>query len=169
VLAAHHVDHVFAAWYPADRRTSLLIVVDVSGSMDAPLSRRAEMRRNDAAYGLAVLLREIAELVSVYTFSDTLVRVPSRQGFALRDAMNASQPHGGTYLGRALGEIDEKYDRLIVITDEQSHDSVPNPKARGYVINVASFQNGVGYGKWMHIDGWSDSVIEYIRAAEPAL
>jgi hypothetical protein len=146
-----------------------VLLVDVSGSMDAPLSRRAEMRRNDAAYGLGVLLREIAEQVSIYTFSDKLVRVPARQGFALRDAMNASQPHGGTYLGRALGEIDEKYDRLIVITDEQSHDAVPNPKARGYVINVASFQNGVGYGKWVHIDGWSDSVIEYIRAAEPAL
>jgi hypothetical protein len=146
-----------------------VLLVDVSGSMDAPLSRRAEMRRNDAAYGLAVLLREIAEQVSIYTFSDKLVRVSSRQGFALRDALNASQPHSGTYLGKALGEVDEKYDRLIVITDEQSHDSVPNPKARGYVINVASFQNGVGYGKWMHIDGWSDSVIEYIRAAEPAL
>src|SRR5260221_4786574 len=146
-----------------------VLLVDVSGSMDAPLSRRAEMRRNDAAYGLAVVLREIAEQVSIYTFSDNLVRVPSPQGFALRDAMNASQPHSGTYLGKALGEIDEKYDRLIVITDEQSHDAVPNPKARGYVINVASFQNGVGYGKWIHIDGWSDSVIEYIRAAEPVL
>jgi TROVE domain len=146
-----------------------VLLVDVSGSMDAPLSRRAEMRRNDAAYGLAVLLREIAEQVSIYTFSDQLVRVPSRQGFALRDALNASQPHNGTYLGKALGDLDEKYDRLIVITDEQSHDSVPNPRARGYVINVASFQNGVGYGKWVHIDGWSDSVIEYIRAAEPAL
>jgi len=146
-----------------------VLLVDVSGSMDAPLSRRAEMRRNDAAYGLAVLLREIADQVSIYTFSDRLVRVPSRQGFALRDALNASQAHSGTYLGRALGEMDENYDRLIVITDEQSHDSVPNPRGRGYVINVASFQNGVGYGKWMHIDGWSDSVIEYIRAAEPEL
>ena len=146
-----------------------VLLVDVSGSMDAPLSRRAEMRRNDAAYGLAILLREIAGQVSIYTFSDRLMRVPSRQGFALRDALNASQPHSGTYLGKALGELDESYDRLIVITDEQSHDSVPNPKARGYVINVASFQNGVGYGKWVHIDGWSDSVIEYIRAAEPEL
>ncbi len=63
-----------------------VLLVDVSGSMDAPLSRRAEMRRNDAAYGLAVLLREIAEQVSIYSFSDKLVRVPSRQGFALRDA-----------------------------------------------------------------------------------
>lgn len=146
-----------------------LLLVDVSGSMDAPLSRRGEMRRNDAAYGLAVLLREIAESVSVYSFSDRLVRVPGRSGFALRDAINASQPHASTYLGRALGEIKEDYDRLIVITDEQSHDAVPNPRARGYVINVASYKNGVGYGKWVHIDGWSEAVIEYIRAAEPVL
>jgi hypothetical protein len=146
-----------------------VLLVDVSGSMDAPLSRRGEMRRNDAAYGLAVLLREIAEQVSVYSFSDKLVRVPSRSGFALRDAINASQPHGSTYLGRALEQLDEECDRLIVITDEQSHDAVPNPKARGYVINVASYKNGVGYGQWTHIDGWSEAVIEYIRAAEPVL
>jgi 60 kDa SS-A/Ro ribonucleoprotein len=146
-----------------------VLLVDVSGSMDAPLSRRSEMRRNDAAYGLAVLLREIAESVSIYSFSDDLARIPARQGFALRDAINSSQRHNGTYLGKALGGIAEKYDRLIVITDEQSHDAVPNPQARGYMINVASFQNGVGYGHWTHIDGWSDSVIEYIRAAEPEL
>jgi 60 kDa SS-A/Ro ribonucleoprotein len=146
-----------------------VLLVDVSGSMDAQLSRRSEMRRNDAAYGLAVLLREIAEQVSIYSFSDELVLAPARRGFALRDALNASQLHNGTSLGKALGGITEKYDRLIVITDEQSHDAVPNPKARGYVINVASYQNGVGYGRWTHIDGWSDSVIEYIRAAEPVL
>ena len=146
-----------------------VLLVDVSGSMDAQLSRRSEMRRTDAAYGLAVLLREIAWQVSVYSFSDKLVRVPSRRGFALRDALHASQPHGSTYLGRALQGIDEEYDRLIVITDEQSHDAVPNPKARGYMLNVASYQNGVGYGAWTHIDGWSDSTIEYIRAAESVL
>jgi 60 kDa SS-A/Ro ribonucleoprotein len=146
-----------------------VLLVDVSGSMDSPLSRRAEMRRNDAGYGLAVLLRQIAENVSIYSFSDDLVRVPNRSGFALRDAINASQRHNGTYLGKALSAIDEKYDRLIVITDEQAHDAVPNPKARGYVINVASYKNGVGYGQWLHIDGWSEAVIEYIRAAEPML
>ncbi len=35
-LGKHHVDHVFATWYPADRRTDVLIVVDVSGSMADP-------------------------------------------------------------------------------------------------------------------------------------
>lgn len=33
VLEPHHVDHVFATWYPADRTVDLLVVVDVSRSM----------------------------------------------------------------------------------------------------------------------------------------
>jgi hypothetical protein len=143
-----------------------VLLVDVSGSMNAPLSRNSEMHRTDAAYGLAVLLREISEEVAIYTFSDRLVEVPGRHGFALRDALEHSQSHSGTYLGRSLGELKETYDRLIVITDEQAHDSVPNPKGLGYMINVASYKNGVGYGKWVHIDGWSEAVIGYIRELE---
>jgi 60 kDa SS-A/Ro ribonucleoprotein len=148
-----------------------ILLVDVSGSMIAPLSRCSEMLRTDAAYGLAVLLREIGERVAVYSFSDHLVEVPARRGFALRDAIDASQRHNGTYLGKAVEQLNEKerYDRLIVITDEQAHDTVPNPKGKGYVINVASYKNGVGYGKWTHIDGWSESVVEYIRTLEPTM
>jgi hypothetical protein len=144
-----------------------IVLVDVSGSMTAPLSRRSEMQRTDAAYGLAVLLREIAEKVAVYSFSDDLVEVPARRGFALRDAIDASQRHNSTQLGMAVEALNrETCDRLIVITDEQSDDRVPAPQGKGYVINVASYKKGVGYGKWMHIDGWSESVIEYIRALE---
>ena len=29
-----------------------------------------------------------------------------------------------------------------------------------------SAKNGVGYGAWAHIDGWSEAVIEYIREPE---
>ena len=144
------------------------VLVDVSGSMTAPLSRRSEMQRTDAANGLAVLLREIGENVAVFSFSNSLVEVPARHGFALRDAIDASQSHGATYLGKAVDGLNQKerYDRLIVITDEQAHDTVPAPKGKGYVINVASNKNGVGYGKWTHIDGWSESVVEYIRTLE---
>ena len=147
-----------------------VLLVDISGSMTAPLSRRSEMLRTDAAYGLAVLLREIGETVLVYSFSDGLVEVPARRGFALRDAIDASQRHNSTQLGKAVEALNknEKYDRLIVITDEQTHDSVAGPKGKGYVINVASYKNGVGYGKWTHIDGWSESVVEYIRELEQA-
>jgi 60 kDa SS-A/Ro ribonucleoprotein len=143
-----------------------VILVDVSGSMVAPLSQRSEMLRTDAAYGLAVLLREIAEKVSVYTFSDNVKRIPPRRGFALRDAMEASMPHGCTNLGTALEAIKEDFDRIVVVTDEQSHDRVPAPRGVGYMINVASAKNGVGYGAWRHIDGWSEAVVEYIRELE---
>jgi 60 kDa SS-A/Ro ribonucleoprotein len=141
-----------------------VILVDVSGSMVAPLSRRSQMLRTDAAYGLAVLLREIAE--KVYTFSNLAKRIPPRRGFALRDAMESSQPHSGTYLGAALDAVEERYDRIIVITDEQSHDRVGAPRGKGYMINVASARNGVGYGPWIHIDGFSEAVINYIRELE---
>jgi hypothetical protein len=43
VLGGHHVGHVFSAFYPADRRTSLLVVVDVSGSMRAKPDRRRQL------------------------------------------------------------------------------------------------------------------------------
>jgi len=143
-----------------------VLLVDISGSMTAPLSRRSEMLRTDAAYGLAILLRGICEKAAVFTFSNDLVEVPPRRGFALRDALDSSQPHNGTYLGRALEKIDQKYDRIIVITDEQAHDRVPGPRGRGYMVNVASAKNGVGYGAWTHIDGWSEAVVEYVRALE---
>jgi hypothetical protein len=143
-----------------------VLLVDVSGSMTHALSRRSEMLRTDAAYGLAILLREICEKATVYTFSNDLAEVPPRRGFALRDAIDASQSHGATYLGKALGKIREKYDRIIVITDEQAHDRVPGPQKSGYVVNVASNKNGVGYGAWTHIDGWSEAIVEYICAVE---
>jgi hypothetical protein len=145
-------------------RTRLLI--DVSGSMDAPLSAQSEMTRLEAACGLAILAREICDEVEIHTFSQEVVKVPPRRGFALRDAIVASQPHGGTYLGAAVKAIDAKEGRLIVFTDEQSHDAVPAPKGKGTIINVASFQHGVGHGDWLRVDGFSESVIAWIAASE---
>jgi hypothetical protein len=145
-----------------------VLLVDVSGSMDSPLSSKSEMIRMDAACGLAVLARELCEKVEVYTFSSHLKEVPDRRGFALRDAIINSQQHQSTLLGEALKVINRNraYDRIIVITDEQSHDEVPAPHGKGFVINVASYKNGVGYGKWNHIDGWSEAVLKYISELE---
>ena len=50
--------------------------------------------------------------------------------------------------------------------DSVSHQGVSKPRAKGYMINVASNKNGVGYGAWNHIDGWSEAVIEYIAELE---
>ncbi|MFN5523604.1 TROVE domain-containing protein [Bradyrhizobium sp.] len=148
-------------------RTRLLI--DGSGAMFAALSAKSEMTRADAACGLAVLAREVCDEVEIFTFSDAVVKVPPRRGFALRDAILGSQPHSGTYLGRAVQEVDRKGDRLIVFTDEQSHDPVPSPRARGTMVNVASYQHGVGYGPWTRVDGFSEAVIAWMAAQEETL
>jgi len=147
-----------------------VVLLDVSGSMDSPISAKSDLQRIDAACGVAILLRELCGDVDVITFSELVVQVPSRRGFALRDAIVTSQPHRGTYLGNAVATINAKipHDRLIVLTDEQSADRVPFPIGKGYVINVANAKNGVGYGAWQHIDGWSESVIDYIQACENA-
>lgn len=145
-----------------------VILLDVSGSMDSPISAKSDLRRLDAACGVAVLMRELCESVEILTFSNSVVEVPARRGFALRDAVVNSQPHQGTYLGKAVELVNQAraYDRLVVLTDEQSADRVPDPAGLGYVINVASNKNGVGYGKWNHIDGWSEAVIDYLQEAE---
>jgi hypothetical protein len=148
-------------------RTRLLI--DVSGSMFHPLSAQSEMSRAEAACGLAILAREVCDEVEVFTFSQDVKKVPPRRGFALRDAIINSQPHGSTFLGKALTEIDRKADRLIVFTDEQSHDKVPDPKGRGYMVNVASYQHGVGQDTWTRVDGFSEAVIAWIAASEETM
>lgn len=141
-------------------------LVDVSGSMDARLSARSDLTRMDAAAALASVIHGDRR---VFTFSHQVVEVPPRLGMAGVDAVLRSQPHGGTYLGQAVAAINSqvKHDRLIVVTDEQSHDRVPDPVAkRAYVINVASARNGVGYGRWIHIDGFSESVLRFIHEYE---
>jgi 60 kDa SS-A/Ro ribonucleoprotein len=146
-----------------------LLLVDVSGSMDGRLSGKSEMTCIDAACGLAILAREICENTEIMTFSNSVVDVPTRRGFALRDAINKSQQHSGTYLGKAIEVVNKNktYDRIIVFTDEQSADRVPAPAAeKAYMVNVASYKNGVGYGAWRHIDGFSENILTYIHASE---
>jgi len=149
------------------------LVVDVSGSMNYKLAKKGETTRMDAAAGLAILFREKAEEFSIATFSDACVELPPRRRFALRDAIFGSQAHSGTYLKRALTQLHEKAEwrelnRLIVITDEQSHDGILRAwTPRAYVVNVAPYKHGISYGSgWTHIDGWSERIIDYIAAVE---
>ena len=157
-----------------------IILVDISVSMNSHLSARSDMTRMDAAAALASI---ITGDIRVFSFSagnmgwrqarSTIAvakEVPPRRGMAGIDAIVTSQNRGGTLIGQAVTEMNElPHDRLIVITDEQSHDRVPDPVAKkAYMINVASNQNGVGYGRWTHIDGFSERVLRFIEESERA-
>ena len=143
------------------------LLVDHSGSMADPISARSDLRRFDAACALAMLVVETCEMAHVYAYSSQPVRVAPRRGFALRDAILVATEFGSTMTETAKRLADsEGYHRIIIVTDEQSHEAITAPKGIGYVINVASYRNGIGYGKWTHIDGWSEAVLDFIAAAE---
>lgn len=146
-----------------------VLVIDVSGSMfGSPISQKSDLDRFDAAAALAMLCREVCEEVEIYSFSGDAVRVAPRRGFALREAISGSQQHGGTQLGRAMTTINmsTNYTRCIVFTDEQSYDRPDAPLGKGYVVNVASYEHGVNHSAWTEVNGFSESVIEYIQALE---
>lgn len=155
------------------------IVVDTSPSMwMEKVSAKSDMDRFDAAAALAILCREICESASVYTFNERAYEVPARRGFALRDAMAATK--AGWSCGGLAVDLANKhgYDRILVLTDGQWHYPAkerfgdaqavsPAPLTdKAYLINVAAYKNAVGSGKWHMLDGWSEGVVEWIRASE---
>lgn len=145
-----------------------VILVDVSGSMiGAKLSEKSDLDRLQGAIGVAMVGRELCEWPDIFAFDNNVHAIPPRRGFALRDQIN-SHRGGGTLLGQAVAYANAlKPDRLIVISDEQSADRVPSPVGTAYMLNVGTYQNGVGYGNgWTNISGFSEGVFNYILAAE---
>lgn len=145
------------------------VMVDTSPSMNCPLSAKSDLTRFDAAGALAILLRGICAEVRVFAFSSLVGEVPPRNGMALFDAIHRAVPSNGTLLGHAIKAVAHAYplaDRLIVFTDEESQDPVGAPHCKGYMVNVATSENGVGYGDWTHINGFSEAVVSYIAAME---
>ena len=163
-----------------------VLVIDVSGSMyHAPVSEKSDMDRAIAACSLAAIMRERCEDVAIYaTAGDDGTRVhktqlvPDRHGIALVDAIyNMCNPLGGggiflTPVCKYLSDLEKDVDRMIVITDEQdcAGDGSNSPlranplgtPENNFLINVASYQRGIGYGKWTHLDGFSEAVVDYI-------
>ncbi len=144
-----------------------IFLVDNSGSMNETLGgKNSSMNKFDAAKSIALILREICEDPRIVLFNSDTKEIPARRGFGLAELMG--NPSGSTRLGNAVTWANiQKHNRLIVISDEQTEDKVPNPVAENaYLINPSANKNGVGYGPWLHIDGFSTNVIDFILGNE---
>ena len=150
---------------PWEGRTYVL--VDVSDSMNKPISRKSAMTFMDGAAALAAM---IPGETRMFSFSWEVLEVAPRKGMAAVDAIKHSQEHRGTYLGKAVKMMNglmEPDERLVVLTDEQAHDEVPAPAVeRAYMVNVNTNENGVGQGRWRRINGFSEHALRYIGAVE---
>lgn len=146
-----------------------VVLVDVSGSMHSRMSGKSEMQYVEAAAALASV---VPGFIRTFTFDHNVREVPHRYGLAGVDAIIKSG-NGSTMLGAAVEKVNKTgYDRLIVVTDEQSHDRVPGPlpDTKAYMINVGGYKPSVSYEGfgWTKIEGWSEGVIRFIREIERA-
>ena len=166
-----------------------IIVVDVSGSMyGGAISAKSEMNRMEGAAALGTIARELCEDAVVYATAGSDARethatkqVPSTRGLNLvKQICDMCMPlgGGGIFLTQAMNHIaaeQKTADRTIVITDEQDcarsaralAPSQAKPLGNGYLINVASYQNGIGRkNNWETITGFSEAVFQWIEAHE---
>lgn len=166
-----------------------VIIIDVSASMGLALSVKGELDRAHSACAIAAIAREMCEDPVIYATAGSdasrvhkTALIPNRHGMALIEAiwgMSAKLGGGGIFLKQAMDYVannETTADRCIVITDEQDCDNkstgapalakliAPN----NYMCNVASAKNGIGYGRWTQIDGFSEAVLTYIREFEDA-
>ncbi|WP_017536568.1 TROVE domain-containing protein [Nocardiopsis alba] len=128
-----------------------LVLVDRSGSMQAPLSARSDLNRADAAaiFGSALAMRcEDTDLVEFGTGS---APVALERGDSLLRVIERFQWMGGTNTARAVREHFRKHDRVVIVTDEQAHHSrgggpteqVP-ASVPVYTWNLAGYRYGHG-------------------------
>jgi len=104
VLGPHHVDHVLASWYAADRRSDLLVAVDVSGSMQAqaPGSDRALIDVVRAGIGeLASLLPDDSQL-TLWRFGTRLDGERDHEAVLRGTTLDGE---GRAAVSRAVGQI----------------------------------------------------------------
>lgn len=147
------------------------ILVDRSGSMESLLSGKSTMNRAMAAASMAIMAKEICEVVSVYGFNTTLSKIKGSRGLQMISEIGA--PVGGTRLGNSLRELMdspeyEDIDRVIVITDEQSRDAIPAIKGKtGWIINVAGYSSALRLELgWSRMSGFSERIFDYICVEE---
>lgn len=149
-----------------------IILIDVSGSMESPVNKDSELNRLDCASAVAILLSQVCESLVVFTFSDYIKEVVKANPFQLMKNISSSQPHNGTRLKKAIQDINTlDYDRLIIITDEESQDGITTAKvSKAYLLNVVGHtntttknqENWVSYKDWIHIEGFSQNVVNYV-------
>lgn len=143
------------------------ICVDVSGSMQSPLSSNSQVTRHDAAAALAGCINGATRVVA---FGTSAKEIPPLQGLALSEALRRLDIGYGTNAHLAVQIVNSMKpvpERIIVISDEQVTQNLPNPLSeKAYVINVAPYKQGIGYGTYKKIDGFSASTLDFIREVE---
>lgn len=153
-----------------------LILIDTSGSMKFSNSKNTEMTFMDSAilFGLAVAQR--CEKPTVVSYSSISQEFPIIKGESLLKAMQRFEPlrfQAGTNTWGAVSKHYTNHDRIIIVTDEQSHDYYGQYRAPEnvpmYVWNLAGYRYGTmpsGKGNRHTFGGLTDQAFRMIPLLE---
>jgi hypothetical protein len=162
------------------------LAVDMSGSMNAAISKDGEFRRHDAAAALAMIAVEMCDDIDIYLTAGIWrdmksIPIPTVHGFDLTNYIDRrySEPKiggNGIFTRRFLNWLRPRYstqpERIIIISDSQDVDhnhTLPEPFGRwNHIVDVSNNKRGINYaGIWSsEVNGWSQYYIHYIHAIE---
>lgn len=152
-----------------------LVLVDMSGSMDARLSAHSSVSRRDAAAVFAMALaKRNAAGTDIVQFGTRAERVVFSTGdSALRVATTKFRGMGGTHTRAAAQQFYAGHDRVIILTDEQSHDGDPTAVVPSsvpcYTWNLAGYRFGstpAGRGNRHTFGGLNDAAFKIVPLLE---
>lgn len=165
-----------------------LFIVDVSGSMSAPMSSKSDFTRYDAACAMAMLAVNQCEDYEIVTTAGSDARHEGahehikypQKGFGIIKQIKDTNKRiggGGIFTRQCLNwckfHVGKEFDRIIVFSDSQDCDfpnlRIPEPYGTyNYICDVSANTKGVNYrGKWTaEISGFSEHFLTYIAALE---
>lgn len=148
-----------------------LILVDRSDSMFWHTSAKSQLTYADTAavFGTALALR--AQKATLVEYGNSSHRIAVPKGGSVLPMLSAFRNLGGTYTERAIREHLRGHDRVVLLTDEQSHDDPTRALPDGlptHVFNLVGYRaGGIGGGAHRyHYAGLSDASWPLIELME---
>lgn len=154
-----------------------LVLIDTSGSMQAPVSGRSTIARVEVAAVMgAAMAKRNADRVDLGIFAQGTGLVQLVRGWATLDVVRTVVDSIGvvghaTYLNNAIRQLWDEHDRVVVFTDDQAQDNHVDVSdvPRIYTFDLGGYgrsskENGKG-GRFL-FGGFSDSALAAIPVLE---
>jgi hypothetical protein len=152
-----------------------IVFVDVSGSMDQTVSEKSKVRNCDVAalFGAAAFERnpKTTRVVKFGTYSKEVT--PGQRGSILRHMENFRGNDGvghATYLSRAVDDHYRDEDRVVVFTDEQTHDGGASGRAKfTHYFDLAGYRSSpdkIGVDGTFMYGGFTDATFRQMKLNE---
>lgn len=173
-----------------DDLTDTAVAVDLSGSMDSPLSKRSNMSHKEigALFG-AMMTKNNSLTIGFGTNISTVTVHPDTPVLEISDKILNQNVGHSTNAWKSIDYLTDnsiEKDRIVIFTDEQVWDTRwgqdrglkdaiddyrenVNPEASLYIIDLSSYgelSTPEGYHNVYRISGWNSNVLDFIQYAE---